>query len=108
MELESREQMIVDTRARLRQTRAEIIDSLKLIRAQQSPLSDGAFPRSAIMRALIGRNGGRMLGGAAIALAIMRPGLLLLAARAVRLAPWIPMMSNLLNRYMVRRNAAHD
>jgi hypothetical protein len=107
MSNESREESIAGSRERLRRTRAEIVGSLQRLSPARRKRSD-AFPRSAIMRAALGHNGRLVLGGAAVTLALLRPRLLPMAMGAARLAPWIPVVSNLLNRYVVRRNGTDD
>jgi hypothetical protein len=56
-----------------------------------------SFPHSHIMRALLGRPGRMLLGGAAVTTVLLRPGLLL---RAVR---FTPMLRQLLMRYLLPR-----
>jgi hypothetical protein len=97
--------MSIDTTLdRMRQSRAEIITSLQTLHVHRTPPRDDGFPRSVIMRAMLGHNGRMVLGGAALTLAVLRPGLIPVAARMARLAPLIPLARNLLNRYLVRRN----
>lgn len=100
-----RENSIEASRDRLRRSRAEIVaslESLQLRRLHHRP--EDPFPRSGIMRAALGHNGRLILGGAALMLALLRPGLLPVAARFARFAPLVPVVRNLLNRYVVRRN----
>lgn len=104
MSTETREESIERARDRLRQTRAEVVASLTVIKSRHSHQPGDPFPRSAIMRAAISHNGRLVLGGAAVTLALLRPGLLPIAARVARVAPWIPVVRNVLNRYLVRRN----
>lgn len=103
MSTDTREESIARTRDRLRRTRADVVASLNILKSRHSPGPD-EFPRSAIMRAAIGHNGRLVLGGAALMLALLRPGLLPIAARVARFAPLIPVLRNLLNRYLARRN----
>jgi hypothetical protein len=88
---------------RLHQTRAQFV-ALAHEWRDGPPRSADTFPRSAIMRAATGRNGRMLLSGAALSLAVMRPGLLPLIGRLTRLAPWVPLLSGVVNRYLVRRN----
>jgi len=100
-----REKSIESSRERLRVSREEItasLQALQLRRLHHRP--EDPFPRSGIMRAALGHNGRMILGGAALMLALLRPGLIPVAARVARFAPLIPVARNLLNRYMVRRN----
>jgi hypothetical protein len=105
MSTELREQSIERARERLRQTRAQVVASLDALKRHPAHRAEDGFPRSAIMRAATGHNGRLVLGGAALTLALLRPGLLPIAARVARLAPWVPVVRNVLNRYLVRRNA---
>jgi hypothetical protein len=57
----------------------------------------GSFPQSHIMRALLGRPGRLLLGGAALALTLTRPKLLWRAAR------FTPLLRPLLLRYVLPR-----
>ena len=100
-----RERSIEGSRDRLRQSRADIVaslQSLQLRRLHHRP--EDPFPRSGIVRAALGHNGRLILGGAALTLALLRPGLIPVAARFARFAPLLPLARNLLNRYLVRRN----
>jgi hypothetical protein len=104
MSIETPEDSIERTLDRMRQSRAEIITSLQTLHVHRTPPRDEEFPRSAIMRAALGHNGRMMLGGAALTLAMLRPGLIPIAVRVARLVPLLPLARNLLNRYLVRRN----
>ncbi len=104
-----RERSIEGSLQRLRQSRAEIMASLQTLQPRRlHHRPEDPFPRSGIMRAALGHNGRMVLGGAALTLAMLRPGLIPLVARIARLAPWVPVVRNLINRYVVRRNAEHE
>jgi hypothetical protein len=105
MSTDTHEESIERTRERMRQSRAEVVAALSALKGRHSHAADGPFPRSALMRAATGHNGRLVLGGAALTLALLRPGLLPMAARVARFAPWIPLIRNVVNRYLVRRNA---
>jgi hypothetical protein len=85
---------------RLRRSRAQIVELAMDLKGGPAH-SPPAFPRSAIMRAATGRTGRTLLSGAAIAVTLMRPGLLRGAARLLPFA--MPLLRGALNRYLVRR-----
>jgi hypothetical protein len=89
-------------RERLRQSRLEIVSLAEAIKGSRRR-DDDAFPRSLIMRAVTGRGGRLMAGGAALGLALARPGLLPIVGRLIPWAPLLPVLSSVLNRYLVRR-----
>jgi hypothetical protein len=104
-----RQRSIEGSRDRLRQSRAQIVASLQALqlrRLHHHP--EDPFPRSGIMRAAFGHNGRMILGGAALTLALLRPGLIPVAVRFARFAPLVPVVRNLINRYVVRRNSVPD
>ncbi len=59
-----------------------------------------------IMRALASREGRIMLGAAVFGVLAVRPRLIPLVLRVGRFVPVLPLLRGLLNRYLVRRNAA--
>ena len=87
------------TRERLRASRAEILSAVRQIRGESRPESL-TFPRSLIMRALLGQGGRALLGGAALGLGLWRPRLI---KTLWRLAPLAPLVRGALNRYLLRR-----
>jgi hypothetical protein len=100
---------VESSQARLQQTRAEIADELDAIRFRAPHReSPPGFPRSALMRAAMGHNGRLVLGGAALTLLLLRPGLVPVLARSMRVVPWIPVARGLLNRYVVRRKVLNE
>jgi hypothetical protein len=104
-----REESIEQALARLRRSRAEILESLQTLHVPRPhKRRRDPFPRSAIMRAALGHNGRMVLGGAAVTLAVLRPRLIPMVVRFARLAPLIPVVRILLNRYLVRRNSPHE
>ena len=88
---------------RLRESRLEIVSLAGALKGNRRR-HDDAFPRSFIMRAAMGRGGRLIAGGAALGLAIARPGLLPIVARLIPWAPLLPVLRTVLNRYLVRRN----
>jgi hypothetical protein len=91
---------IDEPRERLRRSRNEIVALAAKLR-RDGARANSAFPRSAIMRAATGPTGRKVLGGAALMLALMRPGLLRTAGRMLPVA--MPLLRSALNRYLVRR-----
>lgn len=89
-------------RERLRQSRLDIMSLAEAIRGNRRR-DDDAFPRSFIMRAATGRGGRLIASGAALGLALARPGLLPIVGRLIPWAPLVPVLSGVLNRYLVRR-----
>ena len=89
-------------RERLRQSRLDIMSLAEAIRGNRRR-DDDAFPRSFIMRAATGRGGRLIASGAALGLALARPGLLPIIGRLIPWAPLVPVLSSVLNRYLVRR-----
>jgi hypothetical protein len=87
---------------RLRESRLEIVSLAKALKGNRRQ-NDEAFPRSFIMRAATGRGGKLMASGAALGLALARPGLLPIVGRLIPWAPLIPVLRTVLNRYLVRR-----
>jgi hypothetical protein len=87
---------------RLRQSRLEIVSLAAALRGNRRR-DDDAFPRSFIMRAATGRGGRLIAGGAALGLALARPGLLPIVGRLIPWAPLVPVLRTVLNRYLVRR-----
>jgi hypothetical protein len=84
---------------RLRRSRAEIVALAKELK-RDTPQGSLAFPRSAIMRAATGRTGRTLLAGAALSLALLRPGLLAAVGRSPLAAL---LLRSVVNRYLVRR-----
>ncbi len=100
--IDARSARIEDDRARLRQSRLDIVQLLAALQGQpQGPADE--FPRSRLMRLALGRGGRVLVGGAALSVALLRPGLLPLLGRWVPLAPLVPLLRATLNRYVVRR-----
>ena len=83
---------------RLQRSREEILVVARVLKG--GPASHGrsdCFPRSRIMRALTGEQGQKLLGSAALALAMSRP-------RTVwRLAALRPLLRPVIIRFLVRR-----
>ena len=93
---------VEQARERLRQSRADIVLLAAALKGNRRR-DDDAFPRSFIMRAATGRGGRLIAGGAALGLVLARPGLLPIVGRLIPWAPLVPVMSSILNRYLVRR-----
>ena len=89
-------------RERLRQSRLDIVSLAEALKGDRRR-DDDSFPRSFIMRAATGRGGRLIATGAALGLALARPGLLPIVGRLIPLAPWVPLLHRVLNRYLVRR-----
>lgn len=89
-------------RERLRQSRLDIVSLAEAIKGDRRR-DDDAFPRSVLMRALTGRTGRLIAGGAALGLTLVRPGLLPIVTRLIPWAAWVPVLRSVLNRYLVRR-----
>jgi len=87
---------------RLRQSRLEIVSLAEALKGNRRR-DDDAFPRSFIMRAATGRGGRLIASGAALGLALARPGLLPIVGRLIPWAPLVPVLRTVLNRYLVRR-----
>lgn len=87
---------------RLRQSRLEIVLLAEALKGNRRR-DDDAFPRSFIMRAATGRGGKLIASGAALGLALARPGLLPIVGRLIPWAPLVPVLRTVLNRYLVRR-----
>ncbi len=87
---------------RLRESRFEIVSLAEALKGNRRR-DDDAFPRSFIMRAATGRGGKLIASGAALGLALARPGLLPIVGRLIPWAPLIPVLRTVLNRYLVRR-----
>lgn len=81
---------------RLRRSRAEIFEIAHEIKGDRSPMGP-EFPRSRLLRALSGRSGKFALGSAAVAMAAMRPALVL------RLWRLVPLLRPLLLRWVLPR-----
>ena len=90
-------------RERLRQSRLELVSLTQAIKGSRRR-DDDAFPRSFVMRAVTGRGGRLVSGGAALGLALARPGLIPIVGRLIPWAPLLPVLRTVLNRYLVRRN----
>jgi len=90
-------------RERLRQSRLELVSLTQAIKGSRRR-DDDAFPRSFVMRAVTGRGGRLVAGGAALGLALARPGLIPIVGRLIPWAPLLPVLRTVLNRYLVRRN----
>jgi len=99
MSTDKRKASIRQTRERLRSSRAEIFTLARQIKGEGSP-NTLAFPRSLIMRALLGQGGRALLGGAALGLGMWGPRWV----KALwRLAPLAPLLRGAVNRYVMRR-----
>ena len=103
-EADSPEQRIARLCGRLHDSRAQFFDVVQAMRGEepaQSALSsqppDSGFPHSRLMRALMGKRVGVVLGTAALAATVLRPRLLLSALRLT------PMLRPLLMRYLLPR-----
>lgn len=81
---------------RLRDSRQEILKLAHTLKGDTVP-DPNAFPRSRIMRALTGERGKRMLGNAAMALAMSRPKI------AWRLAGFAPLLRPVIIRFLTER-----
>jgi hypothetical protein len=90
-------------RARLRQSRAEIVE-LATALGGGGRNDQNSFPRSNLMRLATGRSGLLVASGAMLTLGVLRPGLLPLLGRLIPWTPLVPVLRTLLNRYLVRRN----
>lgn len=87
--------------ARLQQSREEIFAIARQMKGEEEEQAllgaPGDFPHSRLMRALLGPQGRLLLGGAVVAVTLLRPRLLW---RAARLAP---MLRPLILRYLLPR-----
>jgi hypothetical protein len=92
----STEEQLDATCRRLRDSREEILQLVHALKGD-GPRDPAAFPRSRIMRALTGERGRRVLGNAAIALAMSRP------KTAWRLAAFAPLLRPVIVRFVVER-----
>jgi hypothetical protein len=81
---------------RLRDSRTELLELAHELKGD-APQAPNTFPRSHIMRALTGAKGRRLLGSAAMALAMSRPKM---AWRVVGLAP---LLRPVIVRYLTQR-----
>jgi len=88
---------IEHTRARLRASRAEIFRLARELRGDAPGEDSASAYRSHLMRALSGTGGKALLGVAVLAVALLRPRLLL---GVVRLAP---LLQPLVIRYLAHR-----
>ena len=102
MTIRAPEDSVDQVRERLRQSRLDIVSLAQAIRGNRRH-DDDAFPRSFIMRAATGRGGRLIASGAALGLALARPGLLPIVGRLIPWAPLVPVLRSVLNRYLVRR-----
>ena len=94
------EQRIESARERLQRSREEIFSLAHALRGDYTAASDDGddpFPRSRVMRALTGKQGRVLLGGAALAASVLRPSML---GRASKLAG---LLRPLLLRYVLPR-----
>lgn len=87
---------------RLRESRLDMVSVAEALKGNRRR-DDDAFPRSFIMRAVTGRGGRLIASGAALGLALARPGLLPIVGRLIPWAPLVPVLHSVLNRYLVRR-----
>jgi hypothetical protein len=87
---------------RLRESRLEIASLAQALKGNRRR-GEESFPRSFIMRAATGRGGRLIASGAALGLALARPGLIPIVGRLIPWAPLIPVLRTVLNRYLVRR-----
>ena len=97
---EQHEQRIESARERLRRSREEILSLAHALRGDYTAASDdedNAFPRSRVMRALAGKQGRMLLGGAALAATVLRPSMLWRASKLAGL------LRPLLFRYVLPR-----
>jgi len=88
--------------ARLQQSRRDIVQLITALRGDGCGVAD-EFPRSRLMRLAFGRHGRAVVGGAALGLVVLRPGLLPLFGRWIPWAPLVPVLRAVLKRYLVRR-----
>ena len=102
MTLESPQDSADRARERLRQSRLDIVALAEALKGDRRR-DDDSFPRSFIMRAATGRGGKFIASGAALGLALARPGLIPIVGRLIPWAPWVPVLHSVLNRYLVRR-----
>jgi hypothetical protein len=91
--------------ARLQRSRLEIVQLMVALRGDERRADEG-FPRSRLMRLAMGRGGRTLAGGAALSIALLRPGLIPLVARWIPWTPLVPLLRIALNRYAVRRKKA--
>jgi hypothetical protein len=93
------EQRIENARARLQRSRAEFFALAHALRGDSPIASEGsgAFPRSRLLRALAGKPGRMLLGGAALAATVLRPSLLW------RFSKYAGLLRPLLMRYVLPR-----
>jgi hypothetical protein len=100
---------ITQTRERLRTSRAEFLAVARQMKGDGDGDGEGEgedrpenthFPRSAIMRALLGDGGRALWGGAALGLGMWGPRWI---RTLWRLAPLTPLLRGALNRYLMRR-----
>jgi hypothetical protein len=96
MSTEEQEARLDATCRRLRDSRLEIVALAHALRGDQPPAAN-SFPRSRIMRALTGAPGRRVLGSAAMALAMSRPKMVW------RLAGLAPLLRPMVIRYLTQR-----
>ncbi len=89
-------------RERLQQSRLAIVLLAEALKGNRRH-GENDFPRSFIMRAATGRGGRLVASGAALGLALARPGLIPIVARLIPWAPLLPVLRTVLNRYLVRR-----
>jgi hypothetical protein len=94
---------ITQTRERLRTSRAEFLAVARQMKGEgegEERPENTDFPRSAIMRALLGDGGRALWGGAALGLGMWGPRWI---RTLWRLAPLTPLLRGALNRYLMRR-----
>ena len=98
------EQRIARLRGRLASSRAQLFALVHVMKGDPNEAENATaaeqgvnFPHSHTMRVLLGKPGRLALGGAAVALALLRPKLLWRAAR------FTPMLRPLLMRYILPR-----
>lgn len=89
-------------RERLQRSRRDIVQSLAALRGDAPGAAD-EFPRSRLMRLAFGRRARVVVSGAALGLAVLRPGWLPLMERWIPWTPLVPLLRAVLNRYLVRR-----
>jgi|GEM_PF-3583410 len=99
MPTDQRAASITRTRERLRASRAQLFTLARQIKGESSP-DNSLFPRSGIMRALLGQGGNALLGAAALGLGMWGPRWIRVLWR---LAPVAPLLRGALNRYLMRR-----
>lgn len=95
---DSTELRIASARERLQRSRQDIFALAHSLKGDQPVVAAGSgFPHSRIMRALVGERGRMVFGGAAIALTLLKPGIMW------RLVRFAPLLRPLVMRYVLPR-----